>query len=93
MAIARSTVAADNEQVRVTVWSFSAGEATGHHRHEFNYVVVPVTGGTLKVTDADGQQHELVQLAGSPYLGTAGTAHNVTGVYPEDTVFVDIELK
>lgn len=39
MGVAQSIVNADNDQVRVTTWTFgAAGAATGQHRHEFDYV-------------------------------------------------------
>jgi hypothetical protein len=94
MSLARHVVTADNEQVRVTTWKFSAaGEATGRHRHEFDYVVVPVTGGTFTVTDADGSVRTMDQVPGTPYLGTAGTDHDVVSANDEESVFVEIELK
>jgi beta-alanine degradation protein BauB len=52
-----------------------------------------VTGGTFIVTDPDGATHEMTQHAGSPYLGTAGTAHDVANVAGAPAVFVEIELK
>jgi beta-alanine degradation protein BauB len=94
MKEARRAVSADNDQVRVTTWTFeTAGDATGRHRHEFDYVVVPVTGGTFEVTDVDGSVREMNQVAGSPYLGGAGTAHNVVSRNGQGAVFVELELK
>jgi hypothetical protein len=94
MTQARAVVGVDNDQVRVTTWTFEgAGAATGHHRHEFDYVVVPVTGGTFTVTDIDGGVREMNQVAGAPYLGTAGTAHDVVNGADREAVFVEIELK
>jgi quercetin dioxygenase-like cupin family protein len=94
MTSARSIVSEDNDQVRVTTWTFqAAGAATGRHRHEFDYIVVPVTGGTFTVTDADGTVREMNQVAGSPYLGTAGTDHDVVSAGDREAVFVEIELK
>jgi hypothetical protein len=91
---ARVIVNADTDRVRVTTWIFEAGGvATGQHRHEFDYVVIPVTGGTFKVTDLDGSKRELNQVAGSPYLGTAGTAHDVVNAIDQKAVWVEIELK
>jgi hypothetical protein len=56
-------------------------------------VIVPVTGGTFEVTASDGDKLELAQQAGSPYLGQAGTEHDVANVGAPSAVFVEIELK
>jgi quercetin dioxygenase-like cupin family protein len=93
MPIARHTVSADDERVRVTTWAFDDGDETGRHRHELDYVVVPVTGGTFAVTAANGEVRELAQEAGAPYLGRAGTEHNVVNRSGRPAVFVEIELK
>jgi beta-alanine degradation protein BauB len=94
MTEARGDLSVDDEKVRVTTWTFeAAGVAIGHHRHEFDYVVVPVTGGTFTVIDLDGSEREMEQVAGSPYLGTAGTEHDVINASDRETVFVEIELK
>jgi beta-alanine degradation protein BauB len=94
MTKARAVAGADNDQVRVTTWIFeAAGAATGRHRHEFDYVVVPVTGATFTVTDSDGSARKMTQVAGSPYLGTAGTDHDVVSDSADMVVFVEIELK
>jgi quercetin dioxygenase-like cupin family protein len=90
---AHAEVSADNAQVRVTTWSFPEGEATGHHRHEYDYVVVPVTDNTFEVVADDGASRELKQQAGVPYLGTAGTSHDVINRSGRPAVFVEIELK
>jgi hypothetical protein len=93
MAIARTDTTADDDRVRVTTLTFGDGDETGDHRHEFDYIVVPVTGGTFVVTDRDGATRELVQTAGSPYLGRAGTEHNVVNRSGGAAAFVEIELK
>ena len=94
MSSTQSTVMADNDQVRVTTVTFGAeGATTGPHRHEFDYVVVPVTGGAFLVTESDGSLREMTQVAGSPYLGVAGTAHDVANKAGQEAVFVEIELK
>jgi hypothetical protein len=94
MRDAQSAVVVDSDQVRVTRWTFgAAGAATGQHRHEFDYVVVPITGGSFVVTGVDGAVREMTQIAGVPYLGTEGTAHDVASGLDQETVFVEIELK
>ena len=94
MSQAHARTDVDDERVRITTWTFAAdGENTGPHVHEYDYIVVPVTGGSFAVTDSDGATHELAQHAGSPYVGRAGTAHDVANVSGASAVFVEIELK
>ncbi|MFI5025967.1 MAG: hypothetical protein ACHQCI_04375 [Solirubrobacterales bacterium] len=94
MSEAHHNVDVDNDQVRITTWTFRGpGGATGEHRHEFDYVVVPVTGGPFDVVGLDGSTTRMDQVAGTPYLGTAGTEHDVVHAGEGETVFVEIELK
>ena len=94
VADARSETTIDDERVRVTTWSFEkAGDSTGAHVHEYDYVLVPVTGGTLTaVSTTDGSARTITQVAGSPYTGQAGLAHTVTAD-ADGIVFVEVELK
>jgi beta-alanine degradation protein BauB len=78
--------------VRVSRWTLARGQSTGRHRHEHDYVVVPVTGGTLTVIDAGGQSATMQQVAGEPYARSAGVEHEVVGADGGDVVFVEIEL-
>jgi beta-alanine degradation protein BauB len=94
MAAATPLTVIDDEQVRVTTWTFAAdGDDTGHHVHEYDYLVVPVTGGQFTIVHDDTTTTELVQRAGEPYRGTAGTSHNVINSSQGTAVFVEIELK
>ena len=43
------TVQVDNAEVIVTEWRFAPGAETGRHRHGHDYVVVPLTDGTLRL--------------------------------------------
>jgi beta-alanine degradation protein BauB len=93
MAIARSDTTADDDRLRVTTFTFEDGDETGDHVHEFDYLVVPVTGGTFAVTDRDGSTRELAQEPGRAYLGRKGTDHNVVNRSGRVAVFVEVELK
>ena len=92
MEQAESEVLVYIERVRVTVWKFAPGQATGMHRHELDYVVVPVSGVTFTVTAADGMT-ELSQEAGQAYARHAGVEHDVANTGPRQAVFVEVELK
>jgi beta-alanine degradation protein BauB len=91
---AQATTVVDDERVRITTWRFEgSGDATGWHVHEYDYVVVPITGGSFAVTAADGSKRELSQEVAVSYLGTAGTEHDVVYVGGAPAAFVEIELK
>ena len=92
MTPARATVQIDDARVRVTEWRFAPGAHTGHHRHEMDYVVVPMSTGRLLIRDADGERHaELV--AGQSYARPAGAEHDVINANAGEFVFIAIELK
>jgi beta-alanine degradation protein BauB len=93
MPNARSETTTDDDRLRITTWTFEDGEDTGHHRHEYDYVVVPITGGTFAITEPDGSRREMTQHATHSYLGRAGTEHNVINRSGGTAVFVEIELK
>jgi quercetin dioxygenase-like cupin family protein len=89
---ARSTVQVDNERVRVTEWRFAPGEATGWHRHELDYVIVPVAGGTIRLESSDGS-NDAELVPGSAYYREAGIEHDVVNAGASEVAFVEIELK
>lgn len=94
MATAESVTVIDDEQLRVTTWTFVAdGDETGHHVHQYDYLVVPVTGGSFTIVHDDATTSEFLQRAGDPYRGAAGTSHNVVNNSRSPAVFVEIELK
>src|SRR2546421_4891223 len=82
----------DDERVRVTKWSFTPGARTGWHRHEYAYVVVPLTTGTLRLHGADGVKDAQLTL-GQSYSRPAGIEHDVENANGFDFAFVEIELK
>ncbi len=89
---ASPTVQVDNDRLRVTEWRFAPGAATGHHRHEFDYVVVPLTTGQLRFVEADGER--VAELtAGVSYYRDAGVEHDVINASPGEFVFIEIEVK
>jgi quercetin dioxygenase-like cupin family protein len=94
MSDAQSTEHIDDDGARVTQWTFAtAGVATGVHTHEFDYIIVPVTGGDFEVVADDGTTTRMTQVAGVAYGGPAGTRHNVVSAGPDPIVFVEVELK
>jgi len=68
-----ATVKIDNAQVRVTEWRFAPGAHTGHHRHEYAYVVVPLVTGALAATAPPGRPPTRFASA-SPTIATRGSS-------------------
>ena len=86
------TVKIDNKRLRVTEWRFSPGAATGWHRHEHDYCVVPMTTGTLR-SEEPGGARDAELSTGQPYAREAGVEHDVINANPFEFVFIEIEIK
>jgi quercetin dioxygenase-like cupin family protein len=85
---ASSILRVENERVIVTEWRFEPGAETGHHVHALEYIVVPLTDGTLQIGSLETQLR-----AGEAYARPAGVAHNVVNAGPREFRFVEVELK
>jgi beta-alanine degradation protein BauB len=92
MNTATSILQVENERIIVTEWRFSPGAETGHHVHAHDYVVVPLTRGTLRLVSESGVTEALLE-SGVSYARKAGVAHNVINVNDYEFRFVEIELK
>lgn len=89
---AASTVTEQDPRFRVTRWEFEPGTATGMHRHEFDYVVIPISGGRFTVVAEDGSETIMEQVAGQTYARTAGVVHDVRHTGDVPAVFVEVEF-
>lgn len=92
VAAAQPTVLIDDGRVRVTKWQFDPGASTGMHTHEFDYLVIPITGGDFTVTAPDGTTTPMVQQAGGAYSRSAGVVHDVTNAGSTPASFVELEF-
>ena len=88
-----ATLQVDDERVRVTEWRFAPGAATGHHRHEYDYVIVPLTTGKLKIVLPDGKETFAELVTGEPYFRPAGVEHDVINANEHDFAFMEVEFK
>lgn len=89
---ATPTVQIDNEQVKVTRWDFPTSGETGWHRHEMDYIVVPLTTGQLLLETPDGEVTSELTTGDSYYRGR-GAEHNVVNITDNAFAFIEIELK
>ena len=87
------TVQLETDRIIVTEWRFAPGAETGWHRHEMDYVVVPMTTGALTIDLPDGETVVSDLTAGVSYNRDAGVEHNVINANDFEFVFVEVELK
>lgn len=90
--LATSTRQIETERVIVTEWRFPPGGHTGWHRHEFDYVVVPITSGPLRLDTLDGPTASEL-TTGQSYNRSKGAEHDVINENDFEFVFIEIELK
>ena len=91
MAKAVPNVLIENERIRVTRWEFAPGAATGFHRHEHDYVVVPIVDGKLRLLETDGERIADLTV-GVPYFRQEGVEHDVVNANDYEFAFVEVEL-
>ena len=83
----------ENDRTIVTEWRFAPGAETGHHRHGYDYVIVPLTSGRLKIVAPDGSESFSELTSGQSYFRQAGVEHNVINANDHDFAFVEVEFK
>ena len=90
---AKGTVLIENETVRVTEWCFAqTGDNTGWHRHAYDYVVVPLFDGQLRIEAPPGETTLAEMKNGVPYLRSAGVEHDVINANPFPCRFIEVEI-
>jgi quercetin dioxygenase-like cupin family protein len=87
------TIQVDDEKIRVTRWDFTPGAETGWHTHGMDYVVVPLTDGTLSAELANGSVVDNHLTIGSSYARSAGVEHNIVNASSSPFSFIEVEFK
>ena len=93
MLPASSEVQIDTQEVRVTEWRLAPSSATGHHIHEMDYVIVPLTAGEMTIVAPNGERSNAQLSTGKSYFRKAGVEHDVLNETATEIVFLEIELK
>ena len=87
-----ANVLIDNDKVKVTEWSFEVSDSTGHHIHEYNYIVVTMLDGELRIVDKDNNETISKLTKGGAYYREKGVEHNVLNNNNIPYSFIEIEL-
>jgi mannose-6-phosphate isomerase-like protein (cupin superfamily) len=91
-AKAVATTLIDEPHVRVSEHRFAPGAETGWHRHEHDYVVVPMLDGKLLLEEPGGQERIAELKQHRPYARRAGVEHNVINANNFEFAFLEVEL-
>ena len=89
--------------LQVTEWRFAKGTSTGFHRHSMDYVVIPLTSGTLTLVTKDDESGKWTKSTfnlspGVAYTRKAGVEHDVQRPADDtsvegDIAFSEVEMK
>ena len=91
--LAKPSIQIDNTRVKVTQWDFSPCAETGWHKHEMDYVIIPLTDGILTAKLPDGTTIESELTIGASYARPAGVNHNIINTNNNHFSFIEVELK
>lgn len=89
--MAHGDVQLENEHFRVTKWTIEPGGAIPMHKHEYEYVVVPLVTDTMHVTNADGSEIVANIEHGVTYTRSAGAEHIVANPGQNTIEFIEVE--
>lgn len=90
---AKGKLLLENDRMRVTEWRFAKkGDNTGWHRHDYDYLVIPMFDGVLHIDLPDGSRMEAMLQKGIPYDRKAGIEHDVISGNDFECAFIEVEL-
>lgn len=90
-AQAYGEVQLENDHFRVTKWTIEPGGAIPMHRHEYEYVVVPLVTNAMHVVGPDGDEFVAELVTGRSYSRPVGVEHRVENRVSETIEFVEVE--
>ncbi len=86
------TIFIENDRTRVTEWRFQPGDNTGWHRHEYDYVIVPLFDGRLEIVTAGDVRTVAELTTGVPYFRELGVEHDVINANDFECAFLEVEF-
>jgi len=82
----------NNERTCVNHLLFPAGGESQWHRHDRDYVIVPMQDCQLEIDTGEGPK-TVPMKAGECYFRYAGVEHNVMNNTDQDIVLIEVEIK
>jgi len=91
--VGQFTTLLDDDRTRITNWVIKPGQQTGWHLHDFDYVTIQQSEGTLFMQHADGATREVHYVPGTAVAISAPVEHNAINIGDVDIVVTEIEYK
>jgi mannose-6-phosphate isomerase-like protein (cupin superfamily) len=82
----------DDDRFKATEWRIATGAETGWHVHGHDYVIVPLTDGTLVLEEPGGAGREAALRRHVPYSRRTGVEHNVVNGGEVPLAFLEGEV-
>ena len=90
----KSTIQSESQSDIVTRWDFPPKSCTGWHKHIYDFIVIPITDGILRIENVDNKEDTFRELiSGESYTGKAGLEHNVINDSKKYISFIEVEKK
>ncbi len=83
----------DDDRTRITHWVLKPGQQTGWHLHDYDYVTIQESEGTLWLEHADGTERTVEYVPGTAAAISAPVEHNAVNIGDVDIVVTEIEYK
>ena len=83
----------ENEHTRITRWTYAPGHQTGWHKHEWDYVTIQQSGGTLLLQGSDSTETRVEYENGRAVAWSAPVEHNAVNVSDGEVRVLEIEYK
>ena len=90
--MAKPKVLIENDKIKVTEWYFEIKDSTGPHIHKYDYIVVPMLDGELKILDKNNNETISKLNKGGAYYRDKGVEHDVFNNNNFPYSFIEIEL-
>lgn len=91
MSGSSSEVVFEDDRFRVTRWTIEPGGEIGMHRHEHDYVVVPMSESVMHVTTSAGERIVAELRPGAAYARAIGAEHRNENRGEAVVDFIEVE--
>ena len=89
--MASSEVAYEDDRFRATRWTIEPGGQIPMHRHEHDYLVVPLRRAVMHVTTAEGELIVAEMEPGTAYARPRGSEHRNENRGERTVEFIEVE--